>query len=303
MEKVERLISIIMILLRKEIVPSREFAQLFGVTKRTILRDMETLSLSNIPIYAVAGAHGGYGIMDTYKMDKRLLSSADLEHILTALGGLEQILLSEEVQITIKKIEAMVNPSASAGTIQLSFYDWAGRSELRHILKSCQEAISRKKVLAFDYIDKNGTATHRTVEPAQLHFSENSWYLKGFCLERMAERVFKLSRIDRLDVKEQTFIPREVRPESAPEPGYRPELVEVQAWITPGVKDRFIERYGHRSVRPHGPGKFRATIHVPQSPIGFQFLAGFGTDVEIAEPPSYVEEFREYLLEMVKKYG
>lgn len=49
MEKVERLISIIMILLKKEVVSTREFAQLFNVSKRTILRDMETLSLSKHP--------------------------------------------------------------------------------------------------------------------------------------------------------------------------------------------------------------------------------------------------------------
>ncbi len=124
MEKVERLISIIMILLRKDVVSTKEFAQLFNVSKRTILRDIETLSLSNIPIYSIIGINGGYGIMDEYKVDKRLLSSSDLENILTALGGLEQILISEEVEITIKKIEAMVSPLAPKGSIQLSFYDW-----------------------------------------------------------------------------------------------------------------------------------------------------------------------------------
>ncbi len=103
MEKIERLISIIMILLKKDIVSTKEFTHLFNVSKRTILRDMETLSLSNIPIYSINGVNGGYRIMDEYKFDKRLLSSSDLENILTALGGLEQILISEEVEVTIKK--------------------------------------------------------------------------------------------------------------------------------------------------------------------------------------------------------
>lgn len=113
MEKIERLLSIIMILLKKDVVSTTEFTQLFNVSKRTILRDMETLSLSNIPIYSVNGIHGGYAIMDEYKVDKRLLTSSDLENILTALGGLEQILLSEEVELTIKKIEANGEPIVS----------------------------------------------------------------------------------------------------------------------------------------------------------------------------------------------
>lgn len=42
--------------------------------------------------------------MDEYKLDKRLLSSKDLQNILTALGGLGQILFSDEVELTLKKL-------------------------------------------------------------------------------------------------------------------------------------------------------------------------------------------------------
>src|SRR5690606_25407574 len=198
MNKVERLIAIIMILLKKEVVSTKEFTQLFHVSKRTILRDMETLSLSNIPIYSVHGVNGGYGIMAEYKVDKRLLSSSDLENILTALGGLEQILISEEVDMTIRKIEAMVSPLPLNRFIQLSFYDWKGRSEILETLKTCQESILKRRLVSFDYIDKNGSVTDRIVEPYELHFSEMSWYMKGFCLHRQGYRTFKLSRIDHL---------------------------------------------------------------------------------------------------------
>ncbi|WP_145132871.1 YafY family protein [Paenibacillus sp. Y412MC10] len=303
MEKVERLISIIMILLKKDVVSTTEFAQLFNVTKRTILRDMETLSVSNIPIYSVNGVHGGYGIMDEYKVDKRLLSSSDLENILTALSGLEQILISEEVDVTIKKIEAMVSPLAPKSSVQLSFYDWEGRSEIRQTLKKCQEAILARRLISFEYIDKNGMITDRMVEPYQLHFSETSWYLKGFCLHRMRYRTFKLSRIDHLQVDEKTFIPRDYSLDQEYESSYQPELVAVRALISPSVKDQFIERYGRKSIENYSSDLFLATIHVPQSHIGFQFLASFGTSLKVVEPPSYAEQFRNYLLDMVNQYS
>ena len=303
MDKIERLISIIMILLKKEIVSANEFAQLFHVSKRTILRDMETLSLSNIPIYAVNGVHGGYGILDEYKVDKRLLSNSDLENILTALSGLEKILVSEEVEMTIKKIEAMVSPWSLNHSVRLSFYDWEGRKEMLDILRTCQEAILKRRLVSFDYTDKNGTVTKRTVEPYQLHFSETSWYLKGFCLQRMGYRAFKLSRIDHLHMNGPTFSPRDDMLEQEQEANYQPELVAVKALISPGIKDQFIERYGRKSIEPYSSELLLVTIHVPQNSIGFQFLAGFGTNLEIVEPRSYVEEFRKYLLEMVDKYS
>lgn len=271
MEKVERLISIIMILLKKDVVSTKEFTQLFNVSKRTILRDMETLSLSNIPIYSVNGVHGGYGIMDEYKFDKRLLSSSDLENILTALGGLEQILISEEVAVTIKKIEAMVSPLSPKGSIQLSFYDWEGRSEILQTLKKCQEAILARRLITFNYIDKNGMKTNRMVEPYQLHFSETSWYLKGFCLHRMRYRTFKLSRIDHLHMDEKTFNPRDFSLEQEHEASYQPELVAVKALISPSIKDHFMERYGRKSIENYSSELFWQPFMFLKTVLDFNF--------------------------------
>jgi predicted DNA-binding transcriptional regulator YafY len=302
MNKLERLISIIMILLKKDVVSTKEFSQLFNVSKRTILRDMETLSLSNIPIYSIHGVNGGYGLMEQYKVDKRLLTSSDLEHILIALNGLEQILITEEVARTIKKIEAMVSPLSLPSSIHLSFYDWEGRAEIVQILKTCQESILQRRLVSFDYMDKNGTATHRRIEPYQLHFSETSWYLKGFCLHRQGYRTFKLSRTDHLHMDEQTFSPRDDFIEQEHEAGYRPQLAAVKALISPGIKDQIMERYGRKSIESYSSEFFLATLHVPQNRIGFQFLASFGTNLKIVEPQSYVEDFRNYVSKMMENY-
>jgi len=303
MDKVERLISIIMILLKKDVVSTTEFTQLFNVSKRTILRDMETLSLSNIPIYSVNGVHGGYGIMNEYKVDKRLLSNSDLENIITALGGLEQILVSEEVEMTIKKIEAMVSPLSLNRSMQLSFYDWEGRSEILQTLKTCQESILKRKFVSFDYIDKNGAMTNRMVEPYELHFIETSWYLIGFCLHRQGYRSFKLSRIDRLTMNERTFHLRDYLSEKERESSFQPQLVAIKALISPSIKDQFIERYGRKSIENYSSELLLATIYVPRNSTGFQFIASFGTNLKIIEPKAYVEDFRSYLNKMMEKYN
>ncbi|AIQ23993.1 MULTISPECIES: helix-turn-helix transcriptional regulator [unclassified Paenibacillus] len=303
MDKVERLISIIMILLRKEIISTKEFSQLFNVSKRTILRDMETLSLSNIPIYSITGVKGGYGIMDEYKVDKRLLSSSDLQNILAALGGLEQILLTEEVERTIKKIEAMVSPLSLNRSIQLSFYEWEGRSEILETLKTCQTSILKKRLVSFDYTDKDGAVTNRMIEPYELHFSESSWYLKGFCLHRQGCRTFKLSRIDHITMDERAFHPRDDWSEQVHEANYLPEFVTIKAWISPSIKDQIIERYGRRSIEDHSSGFLLATIYVPQNRMGFQLLASFGTHLKVVEPKTYVEDFRNYLYQMMENYS
>ncbi len=303
MDKVERLISIIMILLKKEVVSAKEFSELFNVSKRTILRDMETLSLSNIPIYSVSGVKGGYRILDEYKVDKRLLSSSDLENILTALGGLEQILLTEEVERTLKKIEAMVSPLSLKRSIQMSFYDWEGRSEILETLKACQKSILKKRLVSFHYTDKDGAVSNRMVEPYELHFSESSWYLKGFCLHRQGYRTFKLSRIDHIAMDERVFHSRDDWSEQWHEASYLAQLVAIKALISPSIRDQIVERYGRRSIEDHSSGSLLATIHVPQNHVGFQFLASLGTHLKVIEPKTYVDDFRNYLYQMMENYS
>ena len=127
-----------------------------------------------------------------------------------------------------------------------------------------------EKIISFDYIDKNGMITNRIVEPYQLHYSETSWYLKGFCLHRQSYRTFKLSRIDNLNMNEETFNPRDYALEQETT-RYQPQLVAIKALISPSIKDQFIERYGRKSIESYSSEYFLATIHIPQNPIGFQF--------------------------------
>jgi len=303
MGKIERLISIVMILLQKDIVSATAFSNLFNVSKRTILRDMEMLSLANIPIYSIHGVNGGYGIMDEYKLDKRLLSSNDIENILTALNGLEQILISEEVEVTVRKMESMVSSASRKDSIQLSFYDWDGRSEIVQLLRACQEAIVQGRLVSFDYVDRNGLKTDRTVEPYRLHFSETSWYLIGYCLTRMGYRTFKLSRTDNLHMELKTFVPRDDLAEQDADKSGESQLVVIKALIKPRIRDQFIERYGRKSVEAYNSELLLATIEVPQNHAGFQFLASFGVNLEIVEPATYVEQFKAFLNQVLDNYS
>ena len=206
MKKIERLISIVMILLQKEVVSASEFSRLFNVTRRTIQRDMEALSYANIPIYAEYGPEGGYALMEEYKFDKRLLTHKDIENILVALGGFEQLITNHEIQTTIQKIKGMSSTEISP-KLDLSFYNWVGRSQIEEDLSFMKQAIEKNWLLKFEYVDQIGNVTYRDVEPYKLHLSEMHWYLFGYCLEREDYRTFKLTRITNIK-KNGLFSPR-----------------------------------------------------------------------------------------------
>lgn len=69
--KVDRLISIIMILLDKERVGAQELADMFEVSRRTIYRDIDAINMAGIPVRGASGVGGGFEIMQNYKVDKK----------------------------------------------------------------------------------------------------------------------------------------------------------------------------------------------------------------------------------------
>lgn len=86
--KIDRLVSIIMILLNKERISAQELAVMFEVSPRTIYRDIDTINMAGIPVRATSGVGGGFEIMPEYKMDKTFFSSDDLSVLLMGLSSL-----------------------------------------------------------------------------------------------------------------------------------------------------------------------------------------------------------------------
>ena len=76
--KVDRLVSIIMILLEKKRIGAQELADRFEVSPRTIYRDIDAINMAGIPVRSTSGVGGGFEIMPEYKMDKSLPPSFPL---------------------------------------------------------------------------------------------------------------------------------------------------------------------------------------------------------------------------------
>ena len=89
--KLDRLVSIIVLLLRKERIQARELAETFEVSVRTILRDVEAINLAGIPIVTYQGANGGIGIAEGYRLDRSVLTEDDMSTIISTLNGVTKL--------------------------------------------------------------------------------------------------------------------------------------------------------------------------------------------------------------------
>ena len=86
--QINRLFEIVYILLDKKNITANELAEHFEVSKRTILRDIETLTIAGIPIYTTKGKGGGISIMDNFVLNKTAVSEEEQNQILIALQSL-----------------------------------------------------------------------------------------------------------------------------------------------------------------------------------------------------------------------
>jgi len=75
--KIDRLLSIITILLQQNKVTAPELARKLEVSRRTIHRDIDDICRAGIPIITYQGGDGGISIADGFKLDKSVLSTVN----------------------------------------------------------------------------------------------------------------------------------------------------------------------------------------------------------------------------------
>lgn len=117
--KIDRLVSIIMLLLDKKRMGAQELADMFEVSPRTIYRDIDAINLAGIPIRSISGVGGGFEIMPEYKVDKHIFTTTDLSVILMGLSGLSNMIRGDELISALAKVKSFI-PAEKAKDIEIA---------------------------------------------------------------------------------------------------------------------------------------------------------------------------------------
>ena len=213
--KTDRLVSIIMMLLDKERIGAQELADRFEVSPRTIYRDIETINMAGIPVRSTPGVGCGFEIMQEYKVDKNVFSAADLSAILMGLSSLSGMVRGNELVNALAKVKRFIPADRAkeielkANQIYIDLSPWMGNRNIQPYLERVKTALQESRLLSFEYADRFGNKTVRTVEPYQIVLKGSHWYFQGYCRKREDFRLFRLSRISNLQMTRETFSPRD----------------------------------------------------------------------------------------------
>ncbi len=214
--KIERLLAITIMLLNRRKVTAKELSEYFGVSIRTIYRDVETLNHSGIPVISWQGYEGGFCISDNYKLSRQLLTFDDMLSILTTLKGINKTLKNRDIDNSIEKISALIPEDKEeayqvhSDSFIIDISPWGANEIHEQVVQTVHQAIGNSLLISFKYIGANGKESDRIVEPHTLVMKSFSWYLLAFCKLRNEFRVFRLQRMHNVEISNEHFVRRKV---------------------------------------------------------------------------------------------
>ncbi len=288
----------------------KKLAEEFGVTKRTIYRDLAMLSELEVPV--TWDKYSGYGLMQGYKVPPLMFTSKELATIMVGLNfvksQVDKTLIADAkgVEIKIKNVlpdelKEFMN-SLEQRTVVDPFLHFGHEKKEGGNWYLVSSAISQKNRLQFDYKSRGDEKkTEREIDPYLLVFYKDHWNVIGFSHKRGEIRNFILDRMRNVQIMDKFFeqsgdIDIEGLIFGSNESG---QLVEVM-----------VDETADRAFRANLPTKIfkENRVHSKKIKVSFKFsnldflnewLLQFGEKVKIISPKELIEKRKLILNEMI----
>jgi predicted DNA-binding transcriptional regulator YafY len=182
--RASRLVNTLLLLQSRSRLTAEELAAELEVSTRTVYRDLQALAEAGVPVYGVAGAGGGYRLVDGYRTRLTGMSApeagalllVDLSVPLRALG-LGPDLLAARLKVAAALPEAVASRAGDlAGRVHLDLPGWFETADSPPALALLAEAVLSDQMVRFGYAAAN-TSPRPAVEPLGLVLKGRAWYL------------------------------------------------------------------------------------------------------------------------------
>ncbi len=313
MNRIDRLTAILIHLQTKRVVKAQELADRFGISLRTVYRDVRALEEAGVPIGAEAGV--GYFLED-YHLPPVMFTNAEASALVFGaklMDTLADASLREPFQSALYKLKSVLKRSEKEHLEELEMQVAVlGRSRpvpvVDELLNRIQVATVQQRVLRIDYrASYADTVTEREIEPIGLIYYGSGWHLVGYCRLRHDYRDFRTDRIRQLTETGETF-PRQQRlslQTYLSRLQQMERLQEVVVWFDRDTA-RFADsqRYWFGFVdEEERDGRVRMRF-LTQSANGLaRWLLMFGSSITVETPDTLVAQMQTYIQELQAHYS
>ncbi len=232
-------------------------------------------------------------------------------HILPPLftPGQRRALIAAAAVVDVEGIGDELPPGELGAAVEAELARVVVRVHQRVI--ELRDAIADRRTITFTYQGTDGAPAVRRVDPFAVGLWRNRWYFVGFDHDRAGRRVFRLDRIvpggepaaiTAVTGPDAYVIPDDVDPVAAlqmdPNAWGTDTPLDARVRVTHDHVPMFLGELAGR-VDEHDPDSSIVTVEVRDYESFVIRLLGFGTGVELLEPPELVDRLRSWLVGQV----
>lgn len=296
--KVQIMLRILFRLLRTRRASAAELARETEVSERSIHRYVEELIVAGVPIDIIRGRRGGICLPDTYRLPSNFFTKEEYAAAVNALSALYEQLPDAALKGALEKLTRQQKADARdltlSGYILVDSSTWGDAAGTSETLKFLEDAAERRACIEISYIDREGAASRRVVEPHLLIYKQNIWYLYAWCRKRENFRLFRAGRIrgardtgERFERRhfDRADLPLKFRFEDK-------ELVNLRLSVDKAALPDVEEWLGMGCVRAEEGGIF-AEAEVPGGEVLLSKLLALGSGVRVLSPSAVADALAE----------
>ncbi len=316
LNRTERLFAEVLLLQNRPNMTSRDLAEHFGVSRRTIFRDLRALGESGVPLtYA---EEGGYEILEGYQLPPLMLTAREAATLLTGTEFMklqpDASLRKDADEVALKIRSVLPKPVQEyidrlrERTVLDPYWLHAMRTsdEEEGRWYELSEAIANQHPINMRYyVPSRDELTRRRVDPLGLVYYTDHWNLIAYDHLRDAIRNFRLDRIREMHVgmgrfeKPEGFELNNYLEERRDSTGQRIVLrfdAQEYRWARRGIPAKI------EVERELEDGSKEVTFYFENLPYVARWLLRYGTRAEVVEPDLLKEEIRHLALSLAEQY-
>ncbi|MEM6282797.1 MAG: YafY family protein [Chloroflexota bacterium] len=310
--RADRLLSIMLILHTHGKMTANTLAEKLEVSRRTILRDIDALSIAGVPIHADAGHGGGVYLDEHYRVSLTGLNEAEVRALFVSIqpGPLRDVGLGRAAEDTLLKLFVALpslhrhEAKRMQQRILLDPTLWWPRSETPPHLETLKAAVFDDCCVEVRYERGDGTIVERVLEPYSLVAKASVWYL--IARSDGEPRTYRVSRfvavriIDKQFERDAVFDP--VTYWHTHTETFIANMPSFAFTLRLNVSRlRLLKLYadGGYTIRDTSADETMLTVDVRLTSLeeARMLVLGLGTDAQIVEP----DELREAVLVQAKQ--
>ena len=308
--RADRLLSVLMLLRHRGPMTAAQIAAELEVSQRTVLRDVEALSTSGVPVYTDRGRGGGISLLAGYRTDLTGLTLDEAKALLASGSGR---VASPAFASAMRKVAAALpephraEASQAAQRILVRPDGFVRPSPPDPHLVELQRAVIDGLAVRAWYRSRGADAAERTLHPVGLVYAGDHWYLVA--LRDGTERTYRVSRFEEVTVLDDPAIrPADVDLEAAylaHRASFRSSLakVDVTCLVRPAAWESLATKATRTISRDdEGDGWIRAELEF-EAANAIRILWSVGPDVVALAPQHIRDQLTARAVETAAEYA